>query len=74
VSIREIRGQPFTSQSCVPFLPYSFLTFVPFLPSELIPKPPVRCHHCGGVMQLVAVTDGKGRLLYNHPLPYLDSG
>ena len=25
-------------------------------------------------MQLTAVTDGNGRLLYNHPLPYLDSG
>jgi len=41
---------------------------------EAIEKPPVRCHHCGGEMQLVAVTDGRGRLLYNHPLPYLDSG
>ena len=24
--------------------------------------------------KVVAVTDGRGRLLYNHPLPYLDSG
>ena len=37
---------------------------------EPIVKPPVRC----GEMQLVAITDGSGRLLYNHPLPYLDSG
>jgi hypothetical protein len=37
-------------------------------------KPPVRCGECGGRMQLVAITDGAGRLLYNHPLPYLDSG
>ena len=41
---------------------------------ESIEKPPVRCAECGGDMQLVAVTDGSGRLLYNHPLPYLDSG
>ncbi|MBC8351120.1 MAG: hypothetical protein H8E66_03990 [Planctomycetes bacterium] len=37
-------------------------------------SPPVRCAECGGQMQLVAITDGTGRLLYNHPLPYLDSG
>ncbi len=37
-------------------------------------KPPVRCAECGGEMQLVAITDGSGALLYNHPLPYLDSG
>ena len=41
---------------------------------EPIVKPPVRCAECGGEMQLVAITDGSGRLLYNHPLPYLDSG
>jgi hypothetical protein len=39
-----------------------------------IGKPPVRCLKCGGEMQLVAITDGSGVLLYNHPLPYLDSG
>jgi hypothetical protein len=27
----------------------------------------------GGEMQLTAITDGSGRLLYYHPLPYLDS-
>ena len=37
-------------------------------------KPPVICTECGGQMRLVAITDGDGRLLYNHPLPYLDSG
>ena len=37
-------------------------------------KPPLRCVKCGGPMQLLAITDGSGRLLYNHPLPYLDSG
>ena len=41
---------------------------------EPIEKPSVRCAKCGGEMQLVAITDGDGRLLYNHPLPYLDSG
>lgn len=42
--------------------------------SESIQKPSVRCFECGGEMQLTAITDGRGRLLYNHPLPYLDSG
>lgn len=42
--------------------------------AEPIERPPVRCGECGGQMQLVAITDGAGRLLYNHPLPYLDSG
>jgi hypothetical protein len=37
-------------------------------------KPPVRCAECGGEMQLTAITDGHGRTLYSHPLPYLDSG
>jgi len=37
-------------------------------------KAPVRCAECGSSMRLVAITDGDGRLLYNHPLPYLDSG
>jgi hypothetical protein len=37
-------------------------------------KPPVRCPRCGDQMQLVAITNGSGAVLYNHPLPYLDSG
>ena len=41
---------------------------------EPIEKPPLRCAQCGGEMQLVAITDGSGSVLYNHPLPYLDSG
>jgi len=41
---------------------------------EPLEKPPMRCVKCGGEMNLVAITDGRGRLLYNHPLPYLDSG
>lgn len=43
-------------------------------PAEPPAKPPVRCAKCGGEMQLVAITDGNGTLLYHHPLPYLDSG
>jgi hypothetical protein len=37
-------------------------------------KPIVRCFECGGQMHLVTITDGEGRVLYNHPLPFLDSG
>ena len=40
---------------------------------EPIEKPPVRCAECGGEMQLTSITDGAGRVLYRHPLPYLDS-
>jgi len=43
-------------------------------PPEVPTKPAVRCFECGGTMRLTAVTDGSGKLLYNHPLPYLDSG
>ena len=41
---------------------------------DVLEKPVMRCWKCGGEMQLVAITDGSGHLLYNHPLPYLDSG
>ena len=41
---------------------------------EPLERPPVRCAECGGQMPLVAITDGSGRLLDNHPLPDLDSG
>ena len=41
---------------------------------EPIEKPTLRCAKCGGEMRLVAITDASGRVLYNHPLPYLDSG
>jgi hypothetical protein len=49
---------------------------------EPIEKPPMRCagHRSpagglvgGGAMQLTAITDGSGRVLYHRPLPYLDS-
>jgi hypothetical protein len=42
--------------------------------SEPPVKPPVPCSRCGDEMQLVAITNGSGAVLYNHPLPYLDSG
>ena len=29
---------------------------------------------CGGDLHLVMITDHVGRVLYEHPLPYLDSG
>ena len=41
---------------------------------EPLEQPQLRCLTCGGPLQLVAITDGSGQLLYNHPLPYLDSG
>ena len=49
-----------------------------FLQKRSVPespsKPPMNCADCGGDLHLVAITDGAGRVLYNHPLPYLDSG
>lgn len=36
-------------------------------------KSPVRCAECGREMQCIAITDGSGAVLSNHPLPYLDS-
>ena len=42
-----------------------------------VPEPLVkrshRCAACGGTLHLVAITSGSGALLYNHPLPFLDS-
>jgi hypothetical protein len=29
---------------------------------------------CGGELHLAMITDHIGRILYEHPLPYLDSG
>jgi hypothetical protein len=37
-------------------------------------KRPMRCRECGGDLHLVEITDHFGRVLYSHPLPYLDSG
>jgi len=33
-----------------------------------------RCSKCGGSLRLVMITDPYGRVLYQHALPYLDSG
>ena len=41
---------------------------------EPLPKRPMRCTECGGTLHLVEITDHVGRVLYSHPLPYLDSG
>ncbi len=48
-------------------------------PIEAPVKRDVRCKECGGQMQLVEVTDGAGRVIYqrplaSHALAYLDSG
>ncbi len=47
------------------------------VPEEPV-KRPMRCSECGGNLQLVAITDQHGRVVYNRPLPdhsvsYLDS-
>ena len=34
---------------------------------------PLLCSECGGQLHLVEITDHIGRVLYSHPLPYLDS-
>jgi hypothetical protein len=41
---------------------------------EPLPKRPLLCSECGGNLHLVEITDGTGRVLYSHLLPYLDSG
>ncbi len=41
---------------------------------ELPPKRPVRCPKCGGTMDLVAITDGSGAVVYQRRLPYLEPG
>ena len=42
--------------------------------AEVPPKRPMCCTECGGELHLVMITDHVGRVLYEHPLPYLDSG
>jgi hypothetical protein len=37
------------------------------------PKRPMQCQECGGDLHLVEITDHIGRVVYSHPLPYLDS-
>lgn len=34
----------------------------------------LRCEHCGGDLQLLAIIAMDGRVLVNHGLSYLDSG
>ena len=66
------------SMGWVRMLVWFYLGWCYVLAKQMVPepieKPPVRCSECGGEMQLTAITDGSGRVLYNHPLPYLDSG
>ena len=40
----------------------------------IMAKRPMCCTECGGELHLVMITDHVGRVLYEHPLPYLDSG
>ena len=66
------------SMAWVSMLVCFYLGWCYLLARQAAPEPPakrpVRCAECGGEMQLVAITDGSGRVLYSHPLPYLDSG
>lgn len=55
------------------YLGWNYLLQKRSLP-EQPPKRPMICTDCGGELHLVAITDGVGRVLYGHPLPYLDSG
>ena len=81
---QKLRYYGFASQNCklslawIRMLVWFYLGWCYVLAKQAVPEPPrkrpVRCAECGGVMQLRAITDGSGALLYNHPLPYLDSG
>jgi hypothetical protein len=57
-----------------------YLDFVFWLGNAHAPDLPAyqpvtfRCQHCGGTMRAVRVTGPCGQVLYEHPLPYLDSG
>jgi hypothetical protein len=86
---QRIRYYGFASQNCklkfcwVQMLVWFYLGWCYLLakqaPVEVPVKTPVRCRKCGGAMQLVAVTDGEGQVVYrrplaSHALAYLDSG
>ena len=83
-NFQKLRYYGFASQNSklsigwIRLLVWFYLGWCLLLAKQTIPappaKPPVRCAECGGAMQLIAITDGSGALLYNHPLPYLDSG
>lgn len=55
-----------------------YLGWIYWLTSRCIddlPRPtPIRCRHCGGAMRATLVIDHLGRVLYEHSLPFLDSG
>ena len=77
---QKLRYYGFASQNCklslawIRMLVWFYLGWCYVLAKQAVPERPVRCAECGGVMQLLAITDGSVALLYNHPLPYLDSG
>ena len=43
-------------------------------PIEVPQQKTMRCQRCGGDMLLIAITSGSGAVLWEHALPYLDSG
>ena len=81
---QKLRYYGFASQNCklkfawVQMLVWFYLGWCYLLAKQAIAEPPVKrpvlCAECGSEMLLVAITDGNGTLLYNHPLSYLDSG
>ncbi len=83
-NFHKIRYYGYASPNCkwkfawVQMLVWFYLGWCYLLAKKAVAEPPekqpVRCDECGGQMRLVAITDGCGRLLYSHPLPYLYSG
>ena len=83
-NFQKLRYYGFASQNSklkfgwVQMLVWFYLGWCYLLARQKLPeaptKPPIRCVECGGPMRLVEITDGNGKVLYNHPLPYLDSG
>ena len=62
----------------VRMLVWFYLGWCCVLAKRGVARPPTKrslvCTECGGELHLVEITDHNGRVLYSHPLPYLDSG
>lgn len=79
-----------TTRDRVKWLVWLYLSWTFWLGSGVAPQPDrflakrPPCEHCGGMLHLIAITDGSGRILVSRPLPpaaladhttnYLDSG
>jgi hypothetical protein len=79
-----------TTRDRVKWLVWLFLGWTYWLASGVAPQPDryvskrPPCQHCGGMLHLIAITDGSGRVLVSRPLPplaladhvtnFLDSG